>query len=333
MNLKKLAEELNLSFSTVSKALRDSHEISEVTKNRVIAKANELNYQVNPLASSFRKQKTKTIALIIPEVVNDFFGPVINGIESIAQEKGYHVLIYMTHEDRQKEIAIFKLLQSGRVDGIMLSLSEQTCDINHLKDLKEKGVPLILFDRITDQIDVTTVTTDNCAGGKRATEHLIERGCKRLAFLGISQRVSVSTGRRDGFFEALKDHSMNREEDMILCCDGDDRQNKDQIRKLLTRKDRPDGIFASVETLAISTYEVCEELKLNIPKDLKVIAFSNSYLAALLNPSLTAIAQPAFEMGREAAAILVNLVEKKESRFRHQRTEIKSRLIVRNSTK
>ena len=333
MNLKKLAEELNLSFSTVSKALRDSHEISESTKNRVVAKANELNYQVNPLASSFRKQKTKTIALIIPEVVNDFFGPVINGIESIAQEKGYHVLIYMTHEDRQKEISIFKLLQNGRVDGIMLSLSEQTCDITHLKELKEKGVPLILFDRITDQLDVTTVTTDNSAGGKRATEHLIERGCKRLAFLGISRTLSVSTGRMSGFLDALKANSIPREEDMILCCDGDDHKNKELIRKLLKRPDRPDGIFASVETLAISTYEVCEELGLKIPRDLKVIAFSNSYLAALLNPSLTAIAQPAFEMGREAAAILVNLVEKKESRFRHQRTEIKSKLIVRNSTK
>ena len=333
MNLKKLAEELNLSFSTVSKALRDSHEISESTKNRVVAKANELNYQVNPLASSFRKQKTKTIALIIPEVVNDFFGPVINGIESIAQEKGYHVLIYMTHEDRQKEISIFKLLQNGRVDGIMLSLSEQTCDITHLRELKEKGVPLILFDRITDQLDVTTVTTDNSAGGKRATEHLIERGCKRLAFLGISRTLSVSTGRMSGFLEALKANSIPREDDMILCCDGDDHKNKEQIRKLLKRPDRPDGIFASVETLAISTYEVCEELGLKIPRDLKVIAFSNSYLAALLNPSLTAIAQPAFEMGREAAAILVNLVEKKESRFRHQKTEIKSRLIVRNSTK
>lgn len=333
MNLKKLAEELNLSFSTVSKALRDSHEISESTKNRVVAKANELNYQVNPLASSFRKQKTKTIALIIPEVVNDFFGPVINGIESIAQEKGYHVLIYMTHEDRQKEISIFKLLQNGRVDGIMLSLSEQTCDITHLKELKEKGVPLILFDRITDQLDVTTVTTDNNAGGKRATEHLIERGCKRLAFLGISRTLSVSTGRMSGFLDALKANSIPREEDMILCCDGDDHKNKELIRKLLKRPDRPDGIFASVETLAISTYEVCEELGLKIPRDLKVIAFSNSYLAALLNPSLTAIAQPAFEMGREAAAILVNLVEKKESRFRHQRTEIKSKLIVRNSTK
>src|SRR4029077_1394722 len=225
MNLKKLAEELNLSFSTVSKALRDSHEISIATKNRVIAKANELNYQVNPLASNFRKQKTKTIALIIPEVVNDFFGPVINGIESIAQEKGYHVLIYMTHEDMQKEISIFKLLQNGRVDGITLSLSEKTCDFTHLRELKEKGVPLILFDRITDQLDVTTVTTDNCAGGRRATEHLIERGCKRLAFLGISKTLSVSTGRQDGFLEALKENSMKREDDMILCCDGDDRQN------------------------------------------------------------------------------------------------------------
>jgi LacI family transcriptional regulator len=332
MNLKKLAEELNLSFSTVSKALRDSHEISEATKSRVIAKANELNYQVNPLASSFRKQKTKTIALIIPEVVNDFFGPVINGIESIAQEKGYHVLIYMTHEDREKEIAIFKLLQTGRVDGIMLSLSEQTCDISHLRELKERGIPLILFDRITHQLDVTTVTTDNSTGGKRATEHLIERGCRRIAFLAISKSLSVSTGRMDGYLEALKEHSMMQDDDFILCCDGDDRKNKDLIRNLLSREDRPDGIFASVETLAISTYEVCEELGLNIPNDLKVIAFSNSYLAALLNPSLTAIAQPAFEMGREAAAILVNLVEKKESRFNKQRTEIKSRLIVRKST-
>lgn len=333
MNLKKLAEELNLSFSTVSKALRDSHEISPTTKSRVIAKANELNYQVNPLASSFRKQKTKTIALIIPEVVNDFFGPVINGIESIAQEKGYHVLIYMTHEDMQKEIAIFKLLQTGRVDGIMLSLSEHTCDVSHLRELKERGVPLILFDRITDQIDVKTVTTDNFIGGKKATEHLIEKGCKRIAFLAISKTLSVSTGRMNGYLEALKENNMELQDDMILYCDGDDWENKEQIRKLLTGKDRPDGIFASVETLAISAYEVCDELKINIPKDLKVIAFSNSSLAALLNPSLTAIAQPAFEMGREAAAILVDLVEKKESRFRQQRTEIKSSLIVRNSTK
>ena len=331
MNLKILAQELNLSFSTVSKALRDSHEISMATKNRVIAKANELNYQVNPLASSFRRQKSKTIALIIPEVVNDFFGPVINGIESIAQETGYHVLVYMTHEDVKKEIAIFKLLQTGRVDGIMLSLSEQSCDISHLKELTERGIPLILFDRITDKLDVVTVTTDNEAGGKKATEHLIERGCKRIAFLGISKTLSVSTGRMNGYLEALKENYIQQDDHLILCCDGNDCMNKMQIRQLLMSENPPDGIFASVETLAVSTYEVCEELAINIPRDLKVIAFSNSYLAALLNPSLTAIAQPAFEMGREAASTLVRLVEKKHY-WQPRKTEIKTKLLVRNST-
>eukprot|EP01136_Pigoraptor_vietnamica_P015939 Opistho-1_new@59590 len=144
MNLKQLAKELNLSFSTVSKALSDSHEISAATKNKVLAKAKELNYQVNPFASSLRKQKSKTIAVIIPEVVNDFFGPVINGIESIAQEKGYHVLIYLTHEDMQKEKSITQLLQNGRVDGIMISLSEQTSDTSHLEILNEKKIPHVL---------------------------------------------------------------------------------------------------------------------------------------------------------------------------------------------
>ena len=138
MTIKELAKELNLSFSTVSKALNDSHEISIKTKQIVLQKAVELNYQVNPFASNLRKQKSKTIAVIIPEVVNDFFGPVINGIESIAQEKGYHVLIYLTHEDMQKEIAITQLLQNGRVDGVIISISAKTNHFSHLNTLKNK---------------------------------------------------------------------------------------------------------------------------------------------------------------------------------------------------
>ena len=333
MDLKKLAKELNLSFSTVSKALRDSHEISDATKQRVVAKAKEFNYQVNPLASSFRKQKSKTIALVIPEVVNDFFGPVINGIESIAHEKGYHVLVYMTHEDLQKEISIFKLLQNGRVDGIMLSLAEQTSEINHIKELKEKEIPLILFDRVTEQLRVNTVTTDNFAGGILATEHLIEKGCRQIAFLSISKRASVSLGRMYGYMEALRKNKIVCQEEMIVCCDGDDNHNRALVRALLNRKNRPDGIFASVETLAILTYEVCKELQLIIPDHIKIIAFSNSYMAALLNPPLTAIVQPAYEMGKEAASMLINLVEKKGFYFKNQNTEIMSELIIRGSTK
>jgi LacI family transcriptional regulator len=333
MDLKKLAKELNVSFSTVSKALRDSHEISDVTKRRVNEKAKEFNYQVNPLASNFRKQKTRTVALVIPEIVNDFFGPVINGIESIAHQKGYHVLVYLTHEDMQKEVSTFAYLKNGRVDGIMLSLSEQTDDVSHIKELKENGIPLILFDRISDQLEVPTVTTDNFRGGVEATEQLIAKGCKNIAFLSISKRASVSVGRMNGYLDALRKNSPSCPDNMIVCCDGTDDHNKDLIRELLTRKNRPDGIFASVESLAVSAYEVCRELKLNIPKQVKIIAFSNSYMAALLNPPLSAITQPAYEMGREAALTLIYLIEKKNNLLRPQNIEIKSELIVRGSTK
>jgi len=333
MNLKQLAKELDLSFSTVSKALRDSHEISIVTKNKVQAKAKELNYQVNPLASSFRKQKSKTIAVVIPEVVNDFFGPVINGIESIAKEKGYHVLIYLTHEDVQQEVLITKLLQNGRVDGIMMSLSEQTSDTTHLEELKSKEIPLVFFDRIAEHMDVPKVTTDDYNCGIAATEHLVENGCKRIAYLSISHKLSISNQRMNGYQEALKKADIKMDTSLVVSCDSDDAKNDDNIRKLLKRKKRPDGIFASVEKLAVRTYEICAELKLNIPKDIKIITFSNSYLASLLNPSLTTITQPAFEIGREGAAILFKLVEKKGHHFLIEKTVLKSQLIKRNSTK
>ena len=333
MNLKQIAEELHLSFSTVSKALRDSHEISESTKKLVHAKAKELNYQVNPFASSLRKQKSKTIAVIIPEVVNDFFGPVINGIESIAQEKGYHVLIYLTHEDMKKEVAITKILQSGRVDGVLISISEQTSDAIHLEELKEKEIPLVFFDRVVEHIDAPKVTTDDYNSGCNATEHLIENGCRQIGFLSISQSLSISKKRINGYMDALKKHNINLDNSLVVNCNGNDKENKELIRQLLKKKKRPDGIFASVEKLAIDTYEVCEELNLRIPEDVKIICFSNLKTAGLLNPSMTTITQPAYEIGREAAAILFKLVEKKGHHFLLEKTVIDSRLIERNSTR
>ncbi len=332
MNLKELAKELNLSFSTVSKALSDSHEISAATKNRVKAKAKELNYQVNSIASSFRKQQTRTIAVVIPEVVNDFFGPVINGIESIAQEKGYHVLIYLTHEDMEKEISIIKLLQNGRVDGILMSISEQTSNTAHLEEIQAKGVPLVFFDRIAEHIDAPKVTTDDYFSGIKATEHLIQRGCKRIAYFCMSKNLSISNKRMNGYLEALKMHAIEPDESLILSCERDSEKNLSLIRALLESKNRPDGIFASVEKLAIATYEICQQLEISIPEDIKIITFSNSYTAPFLNPSLTTITQPAFEMGRKAASILFNTVEKKAVQMPTEKTELVSVLIERNST-
>ncbi|MBL7856814.1 MAG: LacI family DNA-binding transcriptional regulator [Cyclobacteriaceae bacterium] len=333
MTLKQLAKELNLSFSTVSKALRDSHEISAATKSRVLAKAKALNYQVNPLASSFRKQKSKTIAVIIPEVVNDFFGPVISGIESIAQQKGYHVLIYLTHEDVEREIAITQVLQNGRVDGVLISLSEQTTDTTHLDNVRQKEIPVVYFDRIVENTDAPKVTTDDYCSGFNATEHLIQHGCKRIAFLSISQNLSISHKRLKGYEDALNKNGIKVHTNLIISCERDDEKCAATIRKLLKQKNRPDAIFAAVEKLALKTYEICHELKLNIPTDVKVITFSNSYTAALLNPSLTTITQPAFEMGNEAATILFKMIEKKGYQSMKEATTLASQLIVRSSTK
>lgn len=333
MNLKQLSKELNLSISTVSKALRDSHEISIATKNIVIAKAKELNYQANPFASSLRKQKSKTVAVVIPEIANNFFALAINGVESIAQEKGYHVLIYLTHEDMQKEIAITKLLQNGRVDGIMMSLSSQTSDITHLEELKVNDIPLVFFDRVAEQIGSPKITTDDYNSGFTATEHLIENGCKKIAYLAISCNLSISNKRMYGYLDALKKHGIKSDEKLIISCNADEEENLSLIRKLLKRKNRPDGIFASVEKLALNSYEVCNELNLNIPNDVKVIGFSNLQTASFLNPSLTTITQPAFEIGREAAYILFKLIEKKGFNIILEKTVLKSTLMLRNSTR
>ena len=333
MNLKLLAKELNLSISSVSKALRDSHEISAATKNKVLEKAKELHYQVNPFASSLRKQKSKTIAIVIPEIANNFFALAINGIEYIAQEKGYHVLIYLTHEDMQKEVEITNLLQNGRVDGIMISLSSQTVDTHHLEQLKEKKIPLVFFDRVAENIDAPKITTDDYNSSFRAIDHLVENGCKRIAFLAISHNLSISNKRMNGYLDALKKHGLKHDENLIIQCNNEEEKNQQQIRKLLRKKNRPDGIFASVEKLAINSYEICEELKLNIPRDIKIISFSNLQAAALLNPSLTTITQPAYEIGHEAASILFKLIEKKGYNYLLEKTILKSTLIPRNSTK
>ncbi len=333
MNLKQLAKELNLSISAVSKALRDSHEISASTKLAVLAKAKELNYQVNPFASSLRKQKSKTIAVVVPEIDNIFFALAINGIESVAQEKEYHVLIYLTHEDAQKEVSVTQLLQNGRVDGIMMSLSSQTTDFSHIQQLKEKELPIVLFDRVAEHINVPKVTTDDYDSGESATEHLIEAGCKKIAFLSISNNLSISNKRKSGYIDSIKKNNLPNSKNLIIECSQDDEKNKLLIKNLLKKKNRPDGIFASVEKLALLCYEVCDELNLNIPADIKIIGFSNLHTAALLKPSLTTITQPAYEIGRESALLIFKLIEKRGNSIIPEKTVVASSLIKRGSTK
>lgn len=332
MNLKQLAKELNLSVSAVSKALRDSHEISQKTKAIVLAKAKELNYQVNPFASSLRKQKSKTIAVVIPEIDNNFFALAIKGVETIAQEKGYHVLIYLTHEDIEKEKSVTNLLQNGRVDGVMISVSSQTKDIKHLQNLMNNDIPIVFFDRVAEKIDAPKITTDDYQSGINATEHLIENESKKIAFLSISDELSICKERLRGYMDALKKNKIKIDESLIIDCNQDKLYNKKILTKLLRKKNRPNGIFASVEKLALAAYEVCHELDLKIPEDLKIIGFSNLRTASLLNPSLSTITQPAYEIGREAASLLFAMVEKRGYKMIPENTVIPSTINARKST-
>lgn len=333
MNLKELAKELNLSISSVSRALRDSKEISTSTKKIVLAKAKELNYQPNPFASNLRRQESKTIAVVIPEIANNFFSLAINGAESYAQKKDYHVLIYQTHDDLQQEISILKHLQNGRVDGILISLSSQTENTDHLKDFKNKGIPMVFFDRVAENINAPKITTNDYESGFKATEHLIENGCKKIAFLSISNKLSIANNRMKGYLDAAKKHGIAANNKHILTCDTDKEANTVLIKNLLQQPDRPDAIFACVEELAVSSYVICHELKLNIPHDIKIMSFSNLQTAAILNPSLTTITQPAYEIGREAASVLFRLIENKGNLQSCGDVVLNSELIIRNSTK
>jgi LacI family transcriptional regulator len=233
----------------------------------------------------------------------------------------------------KKEVAITKILQNGRVDGVLISISEQTSDAMHLQELEEKEIPLVFFDRVVEHMDSPKVTTDDYNSGANATEHLIENGCKRIAFLSISQSLSISNKRMNGYRSALTKHNLPIDDSLVINFTGNDLTDKELIRQLLKSPARPDGIFASVEKLAIETYEICEELQLKIPADVKVICFSNLKTAGLLNPSMTTITQPAYEIGREAAAILFKLVEMKGHHFLLEKTVINSKLVERNSTR
>lgn len=333
VNIKKLAQQLNLSISTVSRALRDSYDISDETKKKVIALATELKYQPNPYASSLRRQKSKTIAVIVPEVANNFFALAINGIQAIAHEKDYHVLIYLTHEDFEIESGIIKHLNSGRVDGILISLSSETTNLNHLEELQQKGLPIVFFDRVSESISTAKITTDDYESGFKATEHLIEQGCRRIAHLLVSKNLSIGINRMNGYADALKKHKIPLDNELIITGTNDNEKNLKTIKNLLQKKNRPDGVFASVERLAIVCYHACQELRLTIPDDIKIISFSNLETAPLLNPSLTTITQPAFEMGKEAATILFKALLKKNYSLNNERIVLKSTLVQRDSTR
>jgi LacI family transcriptional regulator len=332
INLKYLAKELNMSVSTVSRALRDEWDVSEETKIKVTALAKKLNYTPNPFASSLRRQSSQTIAVVVPEIANNFFTLAIDGIETVARDKNYHVLIYITHDDYEREKSIINHFQNGRIDGVIMSVSSDTKDYTHLSELHDKGVPIVFFDRVCHEIETTKISTDDFASSFKGTEHLIQNGCKQIAFLSLTQHLSIETKRKAGYLEALSKYNIPPNPDWIVECTNDDTVSETKIRNLLTALNRPNGVFSSVEKLAIQTYKVCQDINIRIPKQLQVLSYANLITAPLLNPPLTTITQPAFDIGKQAAETLFSHLKRKHYTIPNENIVLKSTLYIRHST-
>ncbi len=327
-----LAERLGLSKSTVSRAFRNSNDINPETKARILAMAEELGFSPNTHASNLRGSKSHTIAIIIPEFGNKFFSQAIKGIELVTRSKGYHTLIYVTDHQVQNEASIVRSLSNGRVDGVIMSASGEGHEHNHIRLLKNNNIPIVFFDRNYEDINTLYVTGNDEEASFKATEHLIENGCKRIAYLVINQNISIGKVRMDGYAKALNKYQIPFDDHLILDTVNDAEINSEDIRKLL-QKYKPDGILASVERLAISTLRVAREEKLNIPQDLKLICFSCLDITDLVHPSLSVVKQPAFEMGKIAATYLFEALNKPLDLKKQEVTILDSSLIYQDSSK
>ncbi len=333
INIKQLAEALNLSTSTISRAFQNNSGIKQITKDLILAKAKELNYQPNHYASSLRNQKSKTIAVIVPELANNYFSQAIHGIERVARANGYNILIYATDDDFNKEVDVIKRLHNGRAEGIIMSVSGEAENHSYLNKIGVRRLPMVQFDRVYDDVETPKITTDDYESSFTATEHLIEQGCRRIGFLVVKNDLSIGKTRERGYIDALAKHHLMFDERLVIHCSNSYEQN-DPIIKQAIKEFSLDGIFASVERLAFATYYACYDLNIVIPTDLKVISFSSLEIAPLLNPSLTTVTQPATEIGCLAAQLLFDILLGNTQEKDAQKTVVlNSKIIYRNSTK
>lgn len=311
VTLKDIAKALNLSTSTVSRALRDTHEISPETKKLVLDYAKEINYKPNPIALSLKEKRSKSIGVVVSEVANSYFSQAINGIESIAYDKGYHVIISQTHESYEREIINVNHLASRSVDGLLISVSSLTEDISHLKNLHDKGLPIVFFDRIAEEINTHKVTANNQKGAFDATEHLIKSGFKRIAHLTSSSQLSITKERLMGYKNALNANNIAVDESLIKYCPHGGmiyEEIEQAIKELINRPEKPDAIFVGGDRICNGCLTTLKKLKIS---DISLAGFSNSDVLDLFSPSLTSVRQPAFEIGQLATEMLLQLIEAK----------------------
>ncbi len=335
VTIKDIAKALGFSTSTVSRALRDSHEISAPTKEKVLLYAKSINYRPNPIALSLKEKRSRTIGIIVPEIANSYFSQLINGIESVAIEQNYNVLISQTQENLQKENDVINYMCSRSVDGIIISVSSETKDDSLLKEINERGMPVICIDRIVDDLDTYKIVLNNYRAGYDATIHLLKNGFARIAVLAGSKFVSNTNERIAGYKDALDKYNIKFDESLIAYCDYGGLVSSEvqaAMQKLMSKNNKPDAIFATSDKLTTNCLRYCSAKKIEIPKQLAMIGFSNLDLTDLLFTPLTIVKQPAFDMGKVAANYLLKTIESKRPPYKYETITLPAEIIVREST-
>lgn len=339
VTLKQIAKELDVSVSTVSKSLKDSAEISEETRKKVQAFAKLYNYKPNNIALSLKNKKTKTIGVIIPEIVHHFFATVISGVEQVANETGYNVIVCLSDESFDKEVINMEMLANGSIDGFIMSLSKETQqkkDYHHIKEVINQGMPVIMFDRVADEILTDKVIIDDFTAAYDAVNFLVSNGASKIALITTVDYVSVGKLRTEGYLKALIDNNIEIQDKYIVKIE--DIETCDSKIHYLLHSEEVDAVIAVNELFAVVTIKIANILKIKVPEDLAVIAFTDGIISKFSTPTITTVSQNGVKMGRKAAEMLIHRLEQEEEDFVLEnetfKTEvIETNLILRESTK
>ncbi len=329
--IKDIAKTLKISTSTVSRALRNAHDVNPKTRTAVMALSEELSYQPSRLALSLQQKQTHTIGVIVPNL-DYMMATMVKGIDEVALEAGYTVMVCQSNESFGREMVNTRRLLDSLVDGFIVSVSSETKVFDHFKKIQQKKMPMVVFDRVSSDLIAPKVKLDNVEGGCLATEHLIEQGYKRIVVLAGPKNLTISNDRLDGYLKALKKHKNKRDDSLIYHCNFNQQDAYETTVDLLKRKQRPDAIFAISDRMAIGAMLAIKEKGLRMPADIGLVGFNNEPVTSLVTPSISSVEQPAFELGKAAAKLFIEQMHHEEDLSGVEKV-LRPKLIVRESSK
>ncbi len=325
-----IAKELGISASTVSRALSNHPDIRKDTKDRVNKIAKELNYTPNPIARSLKNSTTKTIGVQVPEIKHDFFSSAISGIEDAAYKAGYTILVSQSNESNEREIMNTRMLIQHRVAGILVSISQTTQNCNHFKEVLTRNIPLVFFDRVSEEINASKVIIDDYKIAFEAVSYLITKGYKRIAHFGGPKQLNICSKRHDGYMDALKKAGLPIISGFVRVGGLHELDGYEMMDAVMNGSNLPDAIFAVNDPVAIGAFQRIGESSLRIPEDIALMGFSNNKITSLVNPPISTVNQPSYEMGMKAAEMLIGQIEGKDKTIRT--VILEASLIKRGST-